>query len=613
MGSMTHKIHLEHLNRQAYIYIRQSTLQQVYHHQESGRRQYGLQEQAILLGWSQSALVIVDEDQGQSGQKDDRAGLQRLMQAVSQGEVGAIFCLEVSRLARRSSIWHALIELCTWQNTLLIDEESVYDPSLANDRLILGIRGLIDENELETLRRRMQVSREEKAQRGELRIQPPTGYVYDQQGGLHIDPDEEVHGIIHLFFEQFRYLGNVGAVVRYFTENNLHFPTRYSGGVQDGKVAWKPLSYGRALYILHDPIYAGAYTYGRHAHSRQRKPREKQEQVEVRLPPEQWLALKWEACPGYLKREEYEANQQRLAANRPGGSRSGMIRTGAALLSGRVICGCCGRPMKVVYEGTGGQYVAYVCSPWKQQGQYRTCQRVPGDEVDQSVAQAVLAALTSAEIELSLQILDELAHQNEVMKRQWDLRLERAQYEVEVARRRYQQVEPENRLVVRTLEREWEERLETLSQTEQEYVHAQKETALVLSQEDRQRLLDLAHDLPTLWKAETTTVAERKEAIGLMIADVTLTRRTTDILVQLRWPTNKVDDWTLPLPKRGARTDPLVLESIRKMAETHTDAEIATCLNTDGWRTAHGKPFSADQVHGLRREHKIVKVRQGGE
>jgi DNA invertase Pin-like site-specific DNA recombinase len=613
MSNMTHKIRIDHQQHQAYIYIRQSTLQQVHHHQESGRRQYALQEKAILLGWPQAAVVVVDEDQGQSGQNVDRVGLQRLMEAVSRGEVGAIFCLEVSRLARRSSAWHALIELCAWQNTLLIDEESIYDPTLANDRLILGIRGLIDENELDTLRRRMQVSREEKAQRGELRIQLPTGFVYDQQGRLLMDPDEEVQGMIRLFFEQFRRFKNAGAVVCYFAENNLRFPTRHSGGVRKGEVDWKPLTYGRTLYILHDPIYAGAYSYGRHAHSRQRKPREKQERVEVRLPPDQWLVLRWEAFPGYIAREEYDANQQRLAENRPAGSRSGRIRMGTALLSGHVICGCCGRPMRVVYEGTDGQYSAYVCSPWKQQGQYHTCQRVPGDCVDQSVVQAVLAALTPAEIELSLQILDELTHQNEALKKQWNLRLERAHYDVDVARRRYQQVEPENRLVVRTLEREWEERLKALSQVEQEYVNAQKESTLVLSGEDRARLLNLAQDLPSLWKAETTTVAERKEIIGLMIADVTLTRRSSDILVQLRWETNKIDEWTVTLPQRGARTDPAILKIIREMAEMHTDAETAAYLNDSGWVTAHGKPFTADLVHGLRREHQIVKVRKGGE
>jgi len=219
----------EHLQRQAYIYIRQSTLQQVYHHQESGRWQYALAEQAVALGWPRSALVIVDEDQGQSGQSLERLGFQRLQAAVAQGQVGAVFCLEISRLARRSSVWHTLIELCAWHDTLLIDEDGIYDPNLANDRLLLGLRGLVDENELATLRRRMQVSREDKARRGELKLQPPTGLVLDPSGRLRLDPDEAVHGAFRLFFEQFRRLGSASALVRYFAEHDLLIPTRQGG------------------------------------------------------------------------------------------------------------------------------------------------------------------------------------------------------------------------------------------------------------------------------------------------------------------------------------------------------------------------------------------------
>jgi DNA invertase Pin-like site-specific DNA recombinase len=340
------KLRPDHLQRQAYVYIRQSSLQQVYHHTESGRRQYALEHQAIALGWPPSAVVILDEDQGRSGQSLERPGFQRLMGAVARGEVGAVFCLEISRLARRSSVWHALIELCAWHDTLLIDEEGCYDPNLANDRLLLGVRGLVDENELATLRRRMQVSREDKARRGELKVPPPTGFVLSPTGQLCLDPDEQVQGAFRLFFDQFRRGGTASAVVRYFATQHLDFPTRQVGGAHAGEVTWKPLTYGRALFILHDPIYAGAYVYGRHAHSRQRKPREKQHQGKVGLAQDEWLALQWDAFPGYLSRADYEANQQRLLEN----------RAGAALLSGRVLCGRCGRPMRVEYFGTDGQY-----------------------------------------------------------------------------------------------------------------------------------------------------------------------------------------------------------------------------------------------------------------
>jgi len=365
MSQIKRKIRLDHLRRQAYIYIRQSTLRQVYHNQESRRRQYALQERAVALGWSSSAVEMIDEDQGRSGRDSDRPGFQRLMEAISHGEVGAVFCLEVSRLSRRSSTWHALVELCVEQDTLLIDEESVYDPNLPDDQLMLGLRGLMKESELDTLRRRMQLSREEKARRGELRFHPPTGLVHDRRGNLRLDPDEEVQGAVRLLFEQFRRLGSAAAVVRYFDDHDLVFPIRHFGGVRDGEVGWKPLTYQRTLQVLHNPLYAGAYAYGRRAYSRQRKPREMWGQREVKMPQEDWLSLIWDAFPSYISREEYEANQRRLAANRPGSKESGAARSGAASLSGCVICGVCGRAMQVVYSGTGGRYVTYVCRPWR--------------------------------------------------------------------------------------------------------------------------------------------------------------------------------------------------------------------------------------------------------
>jgi hypothetical protein len=263
--------------------------------------------------------------------------------------------------------------------------------------------------------------------------------------------------------------------------------------------------------------------------------------------------------------------------------------------------------MRVTYEGTDGQYVVYVCCPWQEQGQYRACQRVPGNGVDQSVVQTVLEALVPAEIDLSLQVVDEVAGQMALVEKQWERRLERARYEADLARRRYQQVEPENRLVVRTLEQEWEDRLASLAQVEQEYAVARREVPLVLSAEERERLLALAHDLPALWEAESTTLAERKEVLRLLIADVTLTRRDADILVQLRWVTNEVEEWTVPLPQRGARTASIVLERIRELAPTHTDAETAACLNAGDLHTAHGQPFTEQRVHSLRRTHRIAK------
>jgi DNA invertase Pin-like site-specific DNA recombinase len=607
---MSDKIRLDHLQRRAYIYIRQSTLHQVHHNEESLRRQYALKERAVALGWSSGSVEVVDEDLGLSGKDEGRFGFQRLMEAISRGEAGAVFCLEASRLSRLSSAWHALIETCAWQDTLLIDEERVYDPNCPDDRLLLDIHGLVQANELEVLRRRMQVSREEKARRGELRVRPPTGVVQNRGEELRLDPDEEVQGAIRLLFEQFQRLGSAAAVTRYFHEHAQRFPTRHFGGTRDGELEWKPLTYKRTLVVLHNPAYAGAYAYGRRAWSRRRKPREKWKQREVRMPREEWTVLIWDILPGYISREEYEENQRRLAANRPERGRSGAVRSGAALLSGRVLCGLCGRPLYATYSGTDGQYVTYICCAEHERGRGNACQRVPGNGVDQSVAQAVLEALTPAEVALSLSVLDNVAQQAESLRRQWERRLERARYETDLAQRRYRQVEPENRLVARVLEGEWEERLKALAQTEQERETAQRESPLILSEAEREELLAMTRDLPALWEAESTTVEDRKEVLRLLVGDVTLTRRDEDILVQLRWATNEAEEWTAPLPQRGVRTDPAVLERIRELATAHTDAEIATCLNKAGMHTARGLVFNAFRISGLRRIHRIVKVRR---
>ena len=602
------KIQEDHLQRQAYVYVRQSTLHQVRHHLESQRRQYALQEQAVALGWAPAAVIVVDEEQAWSGQVEERPGFQRLRQAVARGEVGALFSLDISRLIRQNSAWVVLLEVCRWQQTLLIDEEHIYDPHLPDDRLLLGLRGLMVESELETLRQRMRISREEKARRGELRFHPPTGLVFDPPKGLQRDPDEEVQGALQLLFDQFQRVGNAAAVVRYFEAQQLLFPTRHFGGVRDGEVEWQPLTYQRTLHMLHNPLYAGAYVYGRRTSRSPGRPRSRRREQPVLLPEEEWQVVRWDTFAGYLSHEEYEANQQRLAANRPEGSGAGTTRAGPALLSRLIFCGQCGRPMQVLYAGTGGRYPSYVCRPRVEAGDFRACQKVPAGGVDASVVETVLQALTPATVELSLQVLEEVAQQQEALHRQWERRLERARYEADLAQRRYQQVDPENRLVVRTLERDWEERLQALAETEQAYRQAQQEAPLQLSEADRQGLLTLAQDLPALWAAESTTEGERKEILRLLIADVTLTRQESEILVQLRWVTNEVKTCRVPLPERGVRTDPAVIERLRELSATHTDAEIAAELNRAGMQTARGQPFTAGRVSDLRRGYQIVKV-----
>jgi DNA invertase Pin-like site-specific DNA recombinase len=610
MNTSSAKLQADHLERQAVVFIRQSTMHQVHYNQESQRRQYALQERAVALGWSGAGVVVIDEDQGRSGADGQRPGFQRLLRTVAQGEVGAIFSLEASRLSRQNSAWAALIELCAVQQVLLIDEDGIYDPNLPDDRLLLGIRGLLGETELETLRHRMVLSREEKARRCALRLHPPTGLVTDPHQGLRLDPDEAVQSAVRLLFTQFQRLSSATAVVRYFREHHLLFPTRTCGGPRDGKLIWQPLTYQRTLQVLHNPLYAGTYAYGRYAYSARRKPRAQCQQRRVRLSSSEWIVVQWDAFPGYISQAEYEANQQRLAANRPQPERAGSARMGIALLNRLVLCGRCGHPMHVAYTGSGGRYPIYLCRPHRQQGDNTTCQRISALPIDQSVAQVVLSALTPAAIELSLQVVDDAAQQQAALQQHWQHRLERATYEANLAQRRYQQVEPENRLVARTLEREWESALQTVAGVKEAYHQAQQAAPLALTAEDRAALFSLAQDLPALWAAESTTIAERKELLRLLLADVTLTRQEHDVLVQLRWVTNEVQTWTVPLPQRGLHTSQEIITRIRELAPTHTDADIAVILNADGCRTAHGQTFTASRVSSLRRTHRIVKVQR---
>lgn len=610
MSAMASKLQADHLQRLAVVFIRQSTVHQVQYNLESQRRQYALQDHALTLGWPASAVVVIDEDQGRSGRDDNRPGFQRLLQAVASGEVGAILSLEASRLSRHNSAWAALLDLCAIQQVLLIDEEGLYDPNLPDDRLVLGLRGLLGETELDTLRRRMVLSRDEKARRGALRLQLPTGLVYEAPGRIGRDPHQAVQGAVCLFFAQFQRTGSAAAVVRHFQAHQVLFPTRPSRGPALGELCWQPLTYGRALQVLHNPLYAGAYAFGRRAFGPQRKPRHLRHRRQVRLAPDAWLVVQWEAFGGYISRAEYEANQVQLVANRPGAGQAGPVRLGEALLSGRVLCGRCGHALQVVYAGTNGRYPSYSCRPERQQGRNTTCQHLPAAGVDASVVAAVLQGLTPVAIELSLQVLAEIAQQQAELRQHWEHRLAQGRYAADLARRRYQQVEPENRLVARTLEQAWEAALATVGETEQAYRQAQQTAPLILTAADRAALLGLATDLPALWAAETTTQAERKELLRLLIADVTLTRQEHEVLVQLRWVTNAVDAWTVPLPQRGAHTAADVIARIRDLAATQTDAEIAAQLNGAGRRTARGQDFTAARVSELRRTHQIVKVQR---
>jgi len=602
------KIRADHLERRAYVYVRQSSMAQVHDHQESTRRQYDLKNRARQLGWSDERIVVIDDDLGQSASNPNlvRSGFQRLLAEVVVGRAGCVLNLEVARLARLDSEGHRLVEVAAMTGTLLIDEQQIYDPRLHDDRLMLGLKVLLSSNELRQMGLRLWENKLRKAQRGELRINLPVGLVFDPEQGACLDPDEQVQAAVQLLFERFRLTGCISSVVRYFHEHGLQFPKRKGGW--DGPLQWGPLSCQRVHATLRNPLYAGAYVYGRTTRRAVAKPPEKMHQKAVRLSPEDWAVTLWDAFPGYINRAEYEANQARLERNRCKSPAAARRRDGAALLSGIALCGLCGQRLHVAYTGKDGQHIAYVCTHRQRRYAEPACQRVPGREVDKIVADAVLAALTPAQIELSLAVMEEMGRQQAELRRQWELRLEGAHYAARLAQRRYEQIDPENRLVARSLERQWEAKLREVERLEAEFARQQSRSPLTLDATQCQQLANLVQDLPKVWHAETTSCAERKTLLQLLVADVTLTRRETDILAQIRWHTNELDTYEVPLPSRGAPpVSEAVVERVRTLSRTHTDSQIADALNQAGIQTPQGKPFTARRVQGLRRRYEIRK------
>jgi len=605
-----YKVRQEHLSRMAFIYVRQSTVVQVQEHQESTRRQYALVQRARLLGWPDERIIVIDEDQGHSASDmaRPRTGFQKLLAKVVTGEAGAIFSVEVSRLARQDSEGHRLVEVAALTDTLLLDEQQAYDPRLADDRLILGLKVLLSSNELRLMHQRLRENLLRKAHRGELRLNLPVGLVYAPHGSIEFDPDEQVQGAIRLLFDRFRLCGRMSEVARYFQENGLLFPRRR--GSWRGELEWGLLRLDRIRDVLDNPLYAGAYVYGRSKRQTIIYSEQHIERPRRRLPVEEWTVAKWDAFPGYIDRVEYEANQMRLAQNRakPHIPSRGRRRDGSALLTGILLCGHCGQAMYVDYQGTNGTRSVYLCN--KRQLRYGepVCQRIPGAAVDRFVAERVLANLTPAQIELSLAVLDELERQQAELFRQWQRRLEAARYRANQARRRYAQVDPENRLVARTLEQQWELALREVERLENELTALQHAQPLAISAEQRQSLLTLSTDLEQVWAAPTTTWAERKDLLRLLIADVVLTRHETGITVQIRWLTNQVEAGQLPLPiRRGVPTPTVIVERLQSLCSRYTDQEIANILNQEGMKTSLGNSFTAQIVEGTRRRNGIRK------
>lgn len=610
--SASSKITAAHQRRRACVYVRQSTVFQVIHHRESTERQYNLRQRAQALGWSEKTILVIDEDQGQSAASaEHRHGFQRLVGEVAAGEVGLVLMLEASRLSRCGSDWHRLIELCSLTQTLIADEQSVYDPREPNDRLLLGVKGTLSEAELMTLRTRLFEGRWNKARKGQLARSIPSGYVSDAEGRWVKDPDGQVQDRLSYLFTLFRRLGVARQVLVELKAEQLKLPVRVWGGPSHGQLQWKEPTYSAVMRLLHNPAYAGAYVYGEWEYEgTRRSPKTGKAQARLR-PMAEWPVCIQEHHEGYIGWDEYLTNQQRLQQNGYRPTTQGAAREGAALLQGLVWCGCCGAKMGVNSHSMREQRrPSYICSHAYSEGAVHTCQSMTSKPVDDLVVSLFFQALEPAQIEIALQAVEQLQKERQILQHQWQQQLQQAHYEVQLAQRQYDAVDPDNRLVAAQLEQRWNHKLETLQKLENAYADAQQQSRFRISNEEKLAMENLAQDLPTLWNAATTTDAERKQLLRYAIAEVQLDGVTTPgkIKIRITWYSGAVSEHQIDRMKVGAwapRTDEKLVERIRDLASTHIVDEIVERLNREGLRSAHGCTLRNYHVLYIARQHHI--------
>lgn len=597
-----------HLRRAAYLYVRQSTLRQVLENTESTQRQYALRQRAIALGWPVDQIVVIDSDLGQSGASAaDREGFQRLVRDVSLGRAGLVMGLEVSRLARNSTDWHRLLELCALTDTLILDEDGLYEPAHFNDRLLLGLKGTMSEAELHVLRARLRGGILNKARRGELETPLPIGFVYDAATRVILDPDQQVQGTLRTFFETFRRTGSAMATMKAFRAQQLLFPRRARHGPHAGDVLWAPLEHSSALRILHNPRYAGAFFFGR---TRQRRHAELGH-VSERLPREEWTALIPDAHAGYITWADFEANQRRLRENAQAvgpDRRRSPPREGPALLQGLVVCGVCGDRMTVRYHLTrGGLWPMYVCQRAGIEHGIPLCQQIPGHGLDHAVAQLLLTTMTPLTVELTLTIQQELQVRVAEADRLRRQHIARAQYEAELARRRYLRVDPDHRLVAAELEAQWNQALRAVTAAQDVYEQQRQADGPVTAQE-RAALLQVVTDFPRLWHHPQTPDRERKRMVRLLVDDITLVKTAVGLTAHVRFRGGATTSLDLP-PALSAwqlrQTSPQVVALIDQRLNDHTEGQIAAQLNAEGYVSGAGRSFHRLLVGRLRRNYQL--------
>lgn len=592
-----------HRDRLAAIYLRQSSMAQVREHTESTTRQYGLAEEAVRLGWARPDVVVIDTDLGVSGRWGvARAGFTELVRRVCSGEVGAIFGIEISRLARSNAEVARLMEFAAITETLLIDADGVYDPADVNDRMLLGMKSTIGEVELHVMAQRLQASKKAAAARGELRTPLPVGYVHDEAGEIVIDPDAEVQAAVRDLFAAFAASGSAYGVVAAFTDRR--FPLRAYGGAWSGQLRWGKLTHARVLGVLKNPCYAGAYVHGRYTSRRRVDPDGTVHTGLIERPRTEWPVLIHDHHDGYLGWADYLANEARLAANRTNaGARP--PREGSALCQGIIACGSCGKPMRTNYHTD--QRPAYECSSRADRLTTPNCRSIAASTVDDAVTDRLLEALNPNEIALALAAADEVTDRHQRVGRAAELAVERARYEADRAERAFHAVEPDNRLVARSLETRWEAKLAALAEAEQT-LEAARDTLPPLP--GRPELEKLAADLPGLWNAPTTSHKDRKRLLRTVIADITLLPEPDQhkARIGIRWHTGAADEITVARvahPGTAKRSPSPAVAMVIELGPTTPTAELADQLNAAGLTTGTGAPFDVKAVQWIRHAYHV--------
>jgi DNA invertase Pin-like site-specific DNA recombinase len=611
MNDLT-KIGASHLSRAAYVYLRQSTAAQVEHNRESTQRQYALAARATALGWPAQQVIVIDEDLGLSGSGVvERSGFSRLTADVALRHVGIVLGLEVSRLARNNADWYRLLDLCGLTDTLIGDADGVYHPAMFNDRLLLGLKGTMSEAELHVLRARLLGGIRNKAARGELRRGLPVGFVWGEEDGeVRFHPDEAVCAAIRTVFARFAELGSVRRVWLWLRTEGLSFPmqTRYGGGVR-----WVDPSYIAVYHVLTNPVYAGAYAYGKSRHevtldaSGARKKRVR------KLPRSQWSVLIPSHHEGFIDWGTYESNRARITANthpqlhQSGG---GAVREGSALLQGLAVCGQCGRRLRTHYTGRTASAGYHCAGKSIVEGRGIYCLNVGAIQIDEVAARAVVAALASLGVEAALAAAERIEADHDGALAQWRLAVERAGYDAQCAERRYRTVDPDNRLVARGIEAEWEKCLRELEKAKAELARREQLRPRTLSVDERIRLLALGADLFKAWQAPTTSPRDKKELLRTLLEEVIITVHKDErrAHLTLRWRGGALTDIDLDLPRARpaiVRTDEDTIALVRRLAAHYPDAVIAGILNRQDRKSAYGHRFTANLVGNLRRHWSI--------